>query len=197
MNASDELNAVIEDSDSAETGFPWYAVHVRSNFERTVSRTLADRGYELFFPAYPAERRWSDRVKQIDVPLFPGYLFCRLDPRHLLPVLSAKGVVQVVGRGATPVPIAEEEINSVKAVLASRLPCAPWPVFVPGQPVVVESGPLMGVQGVLLQTRLPHRLIVSINMLQRSVAVEVDINWVRPVSDGWQSNTFRNAPFTS
>jgi transcription antitermination factor NusG len=169
------------DSESGETVLPWYAVHVRSNCERLVHRALEDKGYELFLPMYSEQRRWSDRVKQVDVPLFPGYVFCRFDSQDRLPVLQAPGVVQIVGNGKLPVPIAEEEIEAVKIVLKSNLPYLPWPSLAPGHRVVVDRGPLMGVQGVLLQTRYPRRLVVSITMLHRAVAVELDANWVRPV----------------
>jgi transcription antitermination factor NusG len=162
----------------------WYALHVRSNFERIVHRTLQSKGYELFLPLYRSQRRWSDRIKQIDVPLFPGYVFCRLDPRDRLQVLMAPGVLQIVGQGRIPTALAEEEVVAVQTALQSNLPCLPWPSLAPGQHVLVESGPLMGVQGILLETRYPSRLVISIQMLQRAVAVEIDANWVRPCNIG-------------
>ena len=161
--------------------FPWFALHVRSNCERLVSRHLEDKGYECLLPAYRAQRRWSDRVKQLDVPLFPGYVFCRLDPADRVPVLSVPGVVQIVGQGKIPAAISEAEIDAIQKILTSNLPYLPWSSLAPGQQIVVKHGPLMGVQGVLLETRKPHRLVVSVTMLQRSVAVEVDAAWVRPV----------------
>ncbi len=161
----------------------WYALQTRSNSERLVYRVLEEKGYELFLPMYSEQRRWSDRVKQINIPLFPGYVFCRLDSHNRLPILQSPGVVRIVGNGNLPIPIAEEEIEAVKNVVKSTLPYIPWPSLVPGHRVVVDRGPLMGLQGVLLRVRQGHRLVVSINMLQRAVAVELDASWVRPLAD--------------
>lgn len=169
---------------TGDLSFSWFALHVRSNCERLVSRHLEDKGYEAFVPTYRAQRRWSDRVKQLDVPLFPGYVFCRLDPANRVPVLTVPGVVQIVGQGKMPAAIAEAEIEAIKQILTSNLPYLPWSSLAPGQQIVVEQGPLAGVQGVLLETQEPHRLIVSITMLQRSVAVEVNAAWVRPEQCG-------------
>lgn len=160
---------------------PWFAIRVRSNFEHSVQRSLEKKDYELFLPTYPEQRRWSDRTKQIDVPLFPGYVFCRMDQQNRMPVLTTPGVVQLVGYGKHPEPVTEEEIDSIKAVLNSDLPYAPSPSLVPGTPVVVDNGPLMGVQGLLAETRDGQRLLISINILQRAVAVEIDSRWVRPL----------------
>jgi transcription antitermination factor NusG len=171
------------DGKSAETALMWYAVQTRSNSERLVYRVLEEKGYDLFLPMYSEQRRWSDRVKQINIPLFSGYVFCRLDPHNRLPILQAPGVVRIVGNGNLPMPIAEEEIEAVKNVVKSNLPYTPWPSLVPGHRVVVDRGPLMGMQGVLLRVRQGHRLVVSINMLQRAVAVELDVSWVRPLTD--------------
>jgi transcription antitermination factor NusG len=179
MNDVIRTSCLLGDGESAD-GLLWYAVHVRSNFERIVCRNLEDKGYELFLPTYRSQRRWSDRVKHIDVPLFPGYVFCRLDAQNRTPVLSVPGVVQIVGQGKTPVPVSEREIGAIKTILKSDLPYLPWSSLAAGHRVVVERGPLMGVEGVLVEARGPHRLVVSIMMLQRSVAVEVDAAWVRP-----------------
>src|SRR5258708_691118 len=91
----------------------WFALHVRSNFERTASTILRSKGYEEFLPTYRAKRRWSDRIKEEDFPLFPGYLFCRLDQHDRLPVLSTSGVVQIVGIGKTPIPVAAAELEAI------------------------------------------------------------------------------------
>jgi transcription antitermination factor NusG len=171
------------DPKSTEPALMWYALQTRSNSERLVYRVLDEKGYELFLPMYSEQRRWSDRVKQINIPLFPGYVFCRLDSHNRLPILQSPGVVRIVGNGNLPIPIAEEEIEAVKNVVKSTLPYIPWPSLVPGHRVVVDRGPLMGLQGVLLRVRQGHRLVVSINMLQRAVAVELDASWVRPLAD--------------
>lgn len=165
-----------------ENQLPWYALHVRSNCERSVYKYLEARQFEVFLPMYRMQRQWSDRIKYMDVPLFPGYLFCRLDVQNRLPVLTVPGIVQIAGRGKTPDPVAEEEIMAVQRVLKSPLPFLPWTSFAPGQQVVVESGPLMGVQGELVGMKRQYRLVISITLLQRSMAVEIDPAWVRPLT---------------
>jgi transcription antitermination factor NusG len=184
-----------KDIEHLDTVLPWYAVYVRSNFERIVYRNLLDKGYDLFLPTYHSQRRWSDRVKALELPLFPGYLFCRLDPQNRLPVLTAPGVVQVVGNGKSPLPIPDEEIAAIHTVLKSKLPCVPWTSTSPGRRVVIQEGPLMGVQGVLIEARGPYRIAVSITMLQRSVAVEVDASWVKPIQPPDTGNARRPAPY--
>jgi transcription antitermination factor NusG len=158
---------------------PWYAIHVRSNFEQTVYRALEYKGYDLFLPTYRVRRRWSDRMKDTDLPLFPGYLFCRLDLKNRLPVLTTPGVLQLVG-GKNPAPVNEHEMAFVQTVLQSSLPYLPWDALAPGNRVVVDHGPLMGIQGTLLELRDRNRLVVSIKILNRALAVEIDAAWVRP-----------------
>jgi transcription antitermination factor NusG len=166
----------------SEALLPWFAIRVRSNCERNVFQALHQKGYDLFFPTYTATRQWSDRIKQLTVPLFRGYIFCRLNHQHPLPVLTTPGVVQLVGNGRTPIEVTEDEISSVKAVLNSNLPYMPYPSLACGTRVVVDYGPLMGVQGVLVESRTTNRLVVSIEILQRAVAVEIDAAWVRRAS---------------
>ena|SRR6202790_5580310 len=160
---------------------PWFAVRVRSNHERVAAVHLEERGYEEFMPSYKTERRWSDRKKEIEQFLFPGYVFCRLDPQHRLPVLTAPGVVGLVGCGKTPTPIPDEEIERIRRMVQSGLLLTPWPFLELGQTVLIERGPLAGVEGILEEVKGKCRLIVSINLLRRSVGAEVDRHWVRPV----------------
>jgi transcription antitermination factor NusG len=163
--------------------FPWFAVRVRSNCERTVMDSLISKGHETFLPTYLSRRRWSDRYKEIQAPLFPGYTFCRFDPTRRLPVLTTPGVVAIVGTTNGPVAIDEREIESVRAMVSSGFIVGPWPFLREGEFVAVESGPLQGVEGVIVSVKNQYRLVVSISLLQRSVAVEIDRAWVRPVSN--------------
>src|SRR6267378_4252232 len=160
---------------------PWFAVRVRSNYERVTAIHLRERGYEEFAPCYQTERQWSDRRKRLDQFLFPGYVFCRFDVEHRLPVLTAPGVVSLVGFGKTPSPIPEHEMQHVRSMTGSGLLVTPWPFLQLGQQVVIEHGPLEGVEGILQQVKGKFRLVVSICLLQRSVSTEVDRNWVRPI----------------
>jgi transcription antitermination factor NusG len=160
---------------------PWFAVRVRSNHEKTVEAHLRERGYEQFAPSYRQERLWSDRKKEIDQFLFPGYVFCRFDPHDRLPILTVPGVVGLVGFGKIPAPIPEQEIDRVRQMVQSGLLVSPWPFLEVGQTVLIERGPLAGMEGILTEEKGKCRLVVSINLLKRSVSAEVDRNCVRPI----------------
>jgi transcription antitermination factor NusG len=160
---------------------PWYAVRVRSNYESLTVMHLRQRGYEELAPSYQTERRWSDRMKRVEQFLFPGYVFCRFDFEHRLPVLTAPGVVGLVGFGRIPAPIPDHEIEYVRSMIQSGLLVMPWPFLQVGQQVVIEHGPLAGVEGILQQVKGRYRLVVSICLLQRSVSTEIDRDWVRPI----------------
>ncbi len=167
--------------------FPWFALRVRSNHERGAVLHLRGRGIEEFSPTYRAEKQWSDRKKIVDQFLFPGYVFCRLDPSDRLPALSIPGAVGLVGFGAGPTPIPTEEILAVRQMVDSGLLVAPWPFLQTGQRVLVERGPLEGLEGILQEIKKTFRLVVSIEILQRSVSVELDRSWIRPVGKSGKS----------
>jgi len=161
--------------------YPWFAVRVRSKHERYASVHLRDRGYEEFCPAYKAQRQWSDRRKISDSFLFPGYVFCRFNPQDRLPVLTVPGVVGLVGFGGGPSAIPDHEIEQVRAMVGSGLLVTPWPFLEKGQTVLIERGPLAGIEGILEKVKGSYRLVVSICLLQRSVSTEIDRIWVRPL----------------
>jgi transcription antitermination factor NusG len=145
----------------------WYAVHTRSQYEKSVCEGLSLRGYESFLPLYRARRKWSDRYQDVDIPLFPGYVFCRLNINNRLPVLIVPGVIRFIGTGKIPIPIDEHEINAV------------------GQSVSIEEGPLQNVTGILTEINGADQLVVSISLLQRSVAVSIPREWIRPVESAF------------
>jgi len=162
--------------------YPWFAVRVRSRYEHAVAIHLQGRGYESFVPLYRCRRRWSDRFREIDLPLFAGYVFCQFDPLNRLPVVSIPGVVCVVGVGRTPVPIDQTEICAIRAAAKSGLPCQPWPFLQIGHRVRIENGPLWGIEGIFLGFRGHQRLVLCVTLLQRSVAIQVDRTSVQPMS---------------
>jgi len=172
----------------AQTGLglhPWYAIRVRSKFETVASTILRGKGYEEFLPVYQSSRNWSDRVKLLDLPLFPGYLFCRFDVNgRLLPILTTPGVISIVGAGKTPIPVSDDEIAAVQAVIRSGLPAQPWPFLNAGDRVYIGRGPLAGVEGIVTNTGKKYGLVVSVPLLQRSVAVEIDRDCARPILRG-------------
>jgi transcription antitermination factor NusG len=160
---------------------PWFALQVRSNHEQVAALHLRSRGYEEFSPSYKVERQWSDRKKTADQSLFPGYVFCRLNARDRLPVLTVPGVVGIVGFADGPMSIPEEEVARVRAMLNSGLVVMPWPFLKVGETVLIERGPLAGIEGILQEVKGKCRIVVSISLLQRSVSSEIERAWVRPL----------------
>jgi transcription antitermination factor NusG len=179
MTSKVVLGHIETSPDSA--GYPWFVVRVRSNHERVAAAHLRDRGYEEFSPCWKTERRWSDRTKEMDQFLLPGYVFCRLDPLDRLPVLTAPGVVDLVGFGKIPAPVPDHEIENVRRMVQSGLFVMPWPFLELGHRVLIERGPLAGVEGILEEVKGKCRLVVSVQLLQRSVSAEVDRSWIRPL----------------
>jgi transcription antitermination factor NusG len=162
--------------------YPWFALQVRSRYESIVTAHLSGKGYESLLPLYKHWRRWSDRFKEIECPLFPAYVFCRLNPLDRLPILTIPGVSLIVGVGKTPVAIDETEIAAIQAALNSGLPSQPWPFVRIGQRVRIEHGPLCGLEGVLTDFKGRHRLVLSVTLLRRSIAVQIEYAWVTPIS---------------
>ena len=157
----------------------WFAVRVRSRAEKTVATIAHQRGLTELLPIYECRRRWSDRVKVVELPLFPGYVFCRLDPTDRLPLLTIPGVLHIVGGGRVPIPVDDDEISAIRAAATSGLPAEPWPCVKIGERLRLDSGPLAGVEGLLVDIRKSYRLILSVTLLNRSIAVEIDRDWVK------------------
>lgn len=165
---------------NAGSKWPWYAVRVKPKFEKVVAQSLVSKGLSSFLPLYRERRRWSDRVKLVELPLFPGYVFCSLDVRQRLPVLQTPGVLHFVSFDGEPAPVEPSEIEALLRAADSGAALAPWPYLREGQRVVVARGPMKGLNGILLKVRDEFRLIISVTLLQRSVAVEIDREAVRP-----------------
>ena len=159
----------------------WYALKVRSRSEWLVESKLRSKGYELFLPTYKSRQRWSHQIKTLELPLFPGYLFCRLDVRVRLPILITPGVAHIVGVGRTPEPIRESEIEAIRTLVKSDAAYEPCPYVSVGQSVRVECGSLCGLTGLVTDLRSKSRLIISVEILMRSVSVEIDQAWIRPI----------------
>jgi transcription antitermination factor NusG len=162
----------------------WFALKVRPRFERCVVEHLRYRGYDPFLPTYVVKRQWGDpRVKLVEWPLFPGYLFCQFDLKSRLPILSVPGLNYIVGIGNAPEPIAEQEIGSLRKVVGSGAYYERHPYRATGQLVRVEQGSLAGAVGRVILQKNAARLIVSIDILMRSVSTEIDRSWVKPIED--------------
>ena len=152
----------------------WYAIRVRSKFELVSSASLSNKGYDTYLPLYTAKRHSARGVRISRLPLFPGYVFCRMDATRRLPVLMTPGVVSIVSMGAVPAPIDDRELEAVRTILHSGLEAGPFPFLSIGQSVLVVKGPLAGLQGLVVRFGRQQRLVVSVTLLQRSIAVEVD-----------------------
>jgi len=122
-------------------------------------------------------------VKELEQPLFPGYLFCRFDFQNRRPIVTTPGVLHVVGFGKTASPVADEEIQALQLALSSDMPKQPWPYLEIGQRVQVIYGNLTGLEGILVNVKGNHRVVLSVTLLQRSVAMEVETSWLSPVKE--------------
>ena len=161
--------------------WPWFAIMARTGREKSATLLLENAGYECLLPVSKYTRHWSDRKKEVEVPLFPGYLFCRMDPYNRLPVLMTPGVIQIVGAGKTLIPVQEEEVVAIQRVVRNGLVTMPWPYLQVGQVARIEEGPLRGMTGIIVRIKSGMKLVLSVSLLQRSVAVEIDRSWISGV----------------
>jgi transcription elongation factor/antiterminator RfaH len=180
-----------ESSTKSSSRLPWYALQVRSRRESYVANHLEGQGFECFLPLYLSKRRWSDRLKEVEQPLFPGYLFCRLDLSNRGPLLMTPGVQQIVGVGRTPMPVEEREMESIRQVLSSGLPSLPWPYMHVGEKVRVNYGSFVNVEGILVNFKGSNRVVLSVTLLQRSVALEIDLAWLSPIREAKATSASR------
>ncbi len=157
----------------------WYAVHVKPNCERTVAAAMEGKGYEAFLPLCWEYRNWAQRVRKVERTVIPGYVFGRFDPGKRLPIMTIPGVTYIVGTRSGPLPVNAEELAAIQRIVQTSVPAEPWPFLVVGEFVTLTFGPLRGLTGRLLETKGRWRIVISVTLLQRSVAVEVDRSWVR------------------
>ncbi len=163
--------AVLSVSESSVEPNPWFAVYVKNRHEKKVTASLENRGIEAFLPTY---LKIHERSKKFEVPLFPGYVFCRIPMESKLPVVSTPGVFSIVGNGSSSATVPEAEIEGIRRTLESGFPIKPWPYISRGQQVCLKSGPLRGVEGVVMDETHYKWLILSVHLLQRSVAIKVE-----------------------
>lgn len=156
----------------------WFAATVKPQHEAAVARSLDARGIGRFLPVYKAPSRWSDRETLIERPLFPGYVFCSFVRARRTLVLQTPGITSIVGFGGAAVPVPREDMERVQAMVSSRLALEPWPFLQSGNRVSIRRGPLRGLDGTVVEANAECRLVVSVHLLQRSVAVKVDRSWI-------------------
>jgi len=160
----------------------WFALYVRTRRERTVEASLKEKGYETYLPLMSERRYYNSKKRCVEVPCFPGYLFCRLDPINRLSLMMTPDIYSVVRRGNELEPIPDSELNALKVVLTSGISLERYAHLSAGDEVYIRRGPLAGIQGVLLRTGTSQRVAVSITLLQRSVSAEVDCDDIAPVT---------------
>jgi|SRR5579859_5185593 len=165
--------------DFSRYGDCWFALQVRRGCETHVGTLLHQKGYEPFVPTYRCKRKWSDRWKNVELPLFTGYVFCKFSIEVRAPIITTTGVIRIVGTRSQPVPVENSEIEAVRAVITSGFRTQPHPYPAVGSKVRIAKGPLSGVEGVLTGHRGQY-LVVSIHAIQGSVAVVVDGDSVAP-----------------
>ncbi len=161
----------------------WYALTVRPRYEHSASEHLRNKGLEEFSPIYRVRRRWSDRMKEVEQCLFPGYLFCRFSYEERLLVLGTPGITSIVGFARTPAPIPEGEIAAILAMVKSGRRVEPWPYLRAGERVLIGDGCLEGLYGTLVREKDRTRVVVNVELLQRSVAVEIDRESLTQIRD--------------
>ena len=162
----------------------WFALYTRHQHEKSSAQILAEKGVEAFLPLYKAAHRWKDRVKELSLPLFPNYLFVFTGFDRRGAILSTPGVYDFVRLGGVPAPIPTEEIEAVQKVVEKGLSVEPHPFLNTGDRVRVKSGPLEGLEGILVRKKNFYRLVLSVELLVSSVAVEVEVADVERVTGG-------------
>lgn len=171
----------VETSQIASRG-PWCALHTRHQHEGTVARILTTKGVEVFLPTYRTIHRWKDRKKQLELPLFPGYLFFTYQSERRIQVLSTPGVHTILMTGVnSPAEIPQEEILAIRRAVESPLHVEPHPYWKGGDVVRIKSGPLEGLEGVVSRSKDAFRVVLSVEMLGKSAAVEIDAGSVERV----------------
>jgi transcription antitermination factor NusG len=157
----------------------WYALQVTSRQELVIAAQLRLKGFEEFVPLYEVRKRMTNRVKRVSLPIFQGYVFCRIDlTQRVVPVLTTPGIIRIVGAGRSPIPVDESEITSIRRAAGARARLEPHLGITAGRRVRLVQGPLAGCEGVVMAADEGWRLVVSITLLQRSVAVEIESDWV-------------------
>ena len=160
----------------------WFAFRVRPRHEKQVSNALRDKGFQEFLPLYKTKRQWTDRIKIVEMPLFPGYIFCSTTRALIVPVLMTSGVIDVVRAGNNPLPADKTEIEALQQTVSVDVPLESWPYtdLSETESFSILRGPLAGLTGALVEVRCAQRLVLSVNLLRRSVLVEVHPDWISP-----------------
>jgi len=162
----------------------WYAAYTRHQHEKSSTHLLEQKGLEVFLPLYHAVHRWKDRRQVVVLPVFPCYVFVRTDLESRLKILHTPGICQLVGVAGRPSRIPDYQIESIRTLVQSPASFEPHPYLKRGDRVYVRGGPLAGIEGILTRFKNEYRVVLSVDLLQRSVAAEVDMENVERVLGG-------------
>lgn len=173
-----------EGEEKARQSWPWYAVYTKHQHEKAAYDLLSGKGFEVFLPLYRAEHRWKDRTKVVSLPVFPSYLFVRTDFERKLEVLQTPGVFWLVESGGRPCEVPNSEIEAVRKITQSATKAEPHPYLKCGDYVRVRKGALAGIAGVLVRVKNRYRVVVSLDLLHKAIAAEVDYSMVEPIHRG-------------
>src|SRR5579872_95329 len=164
-----------------DCGPQWFAAYTLPNHEKRVARQMKERDLPHFLPLHQSVRQWKDRKMRLDLPLFPGYIFVRMPLQERLKVIQVPSVVRLVGFGGEPAAIPEAELMAIRTCLDHNCKLQPHPVLQAGQRVRIMRGPLTGIEGILVRKKGLSRLVLSIGLIERAVAVEVNIGEIEAV----------------
>jgi transcription antitermination factor NusG len=159
---------------SAASGRNWYALFTRHQHEKSVAFALSNKSHEVYLPLYRSMRRWQDRAKQIWLPLFPCYVFIRDGMDRQLQIVTTPGIIHIVGWGGRPAIVPRTQLDFARRIIESRFHVETHPYLQCGDRVRVKTGPLIGLEGILTRKKEIARLVVTMEMLGQSAAVEID-----------------------
>ena len=167
--------------DCERPNFHWYALYTNARHEKVVARQLQERRVETFLPLYRTWNRWKDRRKQVELALFPSYVFVRIEEEQKLTVLKVSGAVSVVSFNGKMAALPQREIDALRNALENDVHAEPCPYLQVGKKVRVKAGPMAGAEGILSRKKDKCRVVISVDVLMRSVSVEVDATYVEAI----------------
>jgi transcription antitermination factor NusG len=179
-----DVNKEDTDPSAKATKAVWYAAYTKHHHEKKAAEYLSKNGFEAFLPLYVSAHRWKDRTQMVNLPLFPCYVFLRASLERKLEILRTPGVFGLVGNGGGAISIPDSELEVLRRVTENRGRIEPHPYLKCGDRVRVSSGPLSGAEGILIKVKNRYRVVVSVELLQKAVAVEVDLSVLERLSAG-------------
>ena len=152
----------------------WFAFYTKSRHEKSVHNTLINNGYEVYLPLLRERKKWSDRKKWVEYPLFKSYLFIKIEPKDSIFALKTPGIVRMIKFGNSPSPIPNQIILSLKLMLEGGYNPQPTDYFLKGDPVIIKDGPLKGLEGEIIKVHNEERFIIHVHTIEHSISIKID-----------------------